>query len=84
MKNMIIQGKKLLITLMLSGMTFVAFSQGGPPPPPGDSSGGNSNNTENNQLGGSAHVGGGVLILLSLAMAYGGRRFYEFRKEHTK
>jgi len=80
MRNIITNGKKLLVVLMFSGLTFGGFAQTDPPPPPGG--GGTSNtNTVDNQLGGKAHIGGGVLILLTLALAYGGKRFYDLRKK---
>ena len=79
MKNIIRNGKRLLVVLMFTGLTFGGFAQTDPPPPPG---GGNTTNTNDadNQLGGRAHVGGGILILLTLAVAYGGKRFYDLRK----
>ncbi len=80
MKNILKNGKKLLVVLMFSGLTFGAFAQTDPPPPPGGGGSGNTN-TVNNQLGGSAHIGGGILILLTLAMGYGGKRFYEYHKK---
>ncbi len=80
MRNTITSGKKLLVVLMFSGMTFGGFAQTDPPPPPGG--GGTSNtNTVDNQLGGKAHIGGGVLILLTLALGYAGKRFYDLRKK---
>ena len=80
MKNIFKNGKKLLVVLMFSGLTFGAFAQTDPPPPPGGGESTNTN-TADNQLGGKAHIGGGVLILLTLAMGYGGKRFYDFRKK---
>ena len=79
-RNIIRNGKKLLVALMFTVMTFGAFAQNDPPPPPG---GGGTSNTNNgsNQLGGAAHIGGGVLILLTLALGYGGKRFYDLRKK---
>jgi hypothetical protein len=70
--------KKILLILLLSGISFAGFSQG-PPPPPGEDGGGATPDS-GNQLGGSAHVGGGVIILLTLALAYGGKRFYQLKK----
>ena len=79
-RNIIKHGKKLLVVLMFTGLTFGGYAQTDPPPPPG---GGGSTNTNNadNQLGGKAHVGGGILILLTLALGYGGKRFYDLRKK---
>lgn len=77
-RNSIRKSKKLILTILVSGMALGAFAQD-PPPPPGSDGGGATPNS-GNQLGGSAHIGGGVLILLSLALAYGGRRVYEIKK----
>ena len=74
--NTIRKSKKIFLVLAISSITFVGLAQD-PPPPPGDG----NNNTQDNQLGGAAHVGGGVIILLTLALAYGGKRFYELKKE---
>ena len=76
LKNTIRKSKKILFLLVLSSFTIVGLAQD-PPPPPGDG----NNNTSDNQLGGAAHVGGGVIILLTLALAYGGKRFYEMKRE---
>ena len=79
-KNIIKNGKKLLVILVFSILTFGGFAQTDPPPPPGG--GGTTNtNTSANQLGGAAHIGGGVLILIALAVGYGGKRFYELQKK---
>ena len=78
-QNTIRKGKKVFLVLLLSGFTLVGLAQD-PPPPPGEDGGGNTPDS-GNQLGGAAHVGGGVIILLTLALAYGGKRFYELRKE---
>ncbi len=79
-KNIIRNGKKLLVVLVFSALTFGGFAQTEPPPPPGGGGSSNTNNAEN-QLGGKAHIGGGVLILLTLALGYGGKRFYDLRKK---
>lgn len=80
-KNILRKSKKAVLISLLSGMTIVAFSQG-PPPPPGTDGGGATPNS-GNQLGGAAHVGGGVLILLTLAVAYGGRKLVDLRKNES-
>jgi hypothetical protein len=69
--------RKIKVILIVSLLTIIstgAFAQD-PPPPPGEDGGGNPANSDN-QLGGAAHVGGGLLILFSLAIAYGGRQLY--------
>lgn len=78
-QNTINQIKLLLVALLFSLLTMTAFSQTGPPPPPqGDVDG---QTAQDNKLGGNAHLGGGVLILLTLAVAYGGKRLYDLSKE---
>lgn len=76
-KNILQQVKKLILVAVFSLFMVVAFGQN-PPPPPGGGSG--SGNNSGNQLGGNAHIGGGVLILLALGMAYGGKRLYDAKK----
>ena len=78
-QNTIRKSKKIFLVLVISSITVVGLAQD-PPPPPGD---GNSN-TQDNQLGGAAHVGGGILILLSLAIAYGGRQLYMVQSQKDK
>ena len=78
-ENIIQKIKTTFLVLLFSGIVTVGLAQDPPPPPGGDGSS-NTNETDN-QLGGAAHVGGGVILLLTLAVAYGGKRFYELRKE---
>lgn len=70
------QLRKLILIAVFTIFSMVAFSQG-PPPPPGGGS--NSGNNGSNDLGGNAHIGGGILILLALSVAYGGKRVYDLR-----
>lgn len=64
----------VLLTLALITTTNL-FSQVPPPPP---SSHGDSGNKE---AGGGAPIGSGLLILLGLGAAYGGKKIYDSRKE---
>ena len=69
--------KKIIITLLViiaSVTTLNLFSQAPPPPPPDHGSTGNQN-------GGNAPIGSGIFILLGLGAAYGGKKFYDVRKE---
>ncbi|MCF8337749.1 MAG: hypothetical protein K9I74_07160 [Bacteroidales bacterium] len=73
--------KTILLALVLAFLTFKIHAQGkgtAPPPPPGGSSG--SQNTENNSNG-SAPIGSGIIILLSLGAAYGGKKVYDYRRK---
>lgn len=75
MKKLIINGISLaLLSLFL---TIASFAQepGAPPPPPTNPSGGS-----NSPVGGGAPIGSGLIILLSLGAAYGGKKMYQIRK----
>lgn len=77
-KNTARKLRKFVLIAVLAIFSTVAFAQN-PPPPPGGGSG--SENNTSNQLGGNAHIGGGLLILLTLGLAYGGKRVFELRNE---
>ena len=80
--NTIKQTKILVVAAMLSLISIAGFAQTGPPPPPqGDLEG---TTAQDNKLGGNAHLGGGIIILLTLGLAYGGKRLYDLRKEHKE
>jgi hypothetical protein len=81
-QNTINQIKLLLIVSLFSLLSLGMFAQTGPPPPPDENP--NSETAQNNKLGGNAHIGGGVIILLTLALAYGGKRLYDLNKENKK
>ncbi len=51
-----------------------------PPSTPPGGAAGTGNNSDNSQ-GGRAPVGGGLIILLGLGAAYGGRKLYKMKKE---
>ena len=70
--------RTLLILLFLSAGTAV-FAQGPPNPTGGSNGPGTSGN--GNQLGNNAPIGSGLIILLTLGAAYGGRKIYKFRGE---
>ena len=76
-RNIIQHIKLLILTAFFSLLSVGAFAQTGPPPPPqGDVDG---QTAQQNKLG--ANIGGGVLILLTLGLAYGGKRLYDLRKQ---
>ncbi len=66
----------LIFTLFIS-ITEVNADTGTPGDPPGEPSGGTP-------IGGGAPIGGGVFILLGLATAYGGRKWYLNNKEELE
>jgi hypothetical protein len=78
-QNSLKQIKLLLVAALFSLLSIGAFAQTGPPPPPNGDPG--SETAQDNKLGGNANVGGGVLILLTLGLAYGGKRLYDLRKQ---
>jgi hypothetical protein len=76
MKKLII--KTVLITILLTTLNPVSciFAQNGdPPPPPGE-----HGSTQNHPPGGGAPVGSGVVLLLTLGAAYGGKKVCDLRK----
>lgn len=72
-KNTLKQLRKFLLITFFALFSVIAFGQN-PPPPPGGGTG--SGNNGGNQLGGNAHIGGGLIILLTMGLAYGGKRIY--------
>lgn len=75
-RNTFKQLRKVLLIATFALFSVIAFGQN-PPPPPGGGTG--SGNDSGNQLGGNAHIGGGLLILLTMGLAYGGKRVYNLR-----
>lgn len=71
--------RKFLIAgmFMLFAVTLTAQD---PPPPPGDPSNGGTNPP----VGGSSPVGSGLVILIALGAAYGGRKIYQLRMSRDK
>jgi hypothetical protein len=71
---------KISILVFIFFFSFNAFSQG-PPPPPGE----NGNGTPGNDVPGqNAPIGSGLLILLGLGAAYGGRKLYKMKAEELE
>ena len=73
MKNSI---KILAISLLIAGATMLTTTTNAdnPPPPPGHGETGNV-------PGGGGPIGSGLLILLGLGAAYGGKKIYKMRKK---
>lgn len=79
MKRFLIASALLLVTVALSAQS----------PPPPNSGGGSGSQTPtqggNTPVGGNgAPIGEGLLILLGLSAAYGGKKAYNLRKENLK
>lgn len=73
---------RLVFSMVLMWGVFTAsgvLAQEGDPPPPPGGHGSNSNAPP----GGGAPVGSGVIVLVALGAAYGGKKVYDFRKRKT-
>ncbi len=66
--------KNISFSLLILISPLVAFGQGAPPPP--ESQGANGN-----QESRSAPIGGGIAMLLTMGAAYGGKKYYDYRKK---
>jgi len=67
--------KKILmlsLALMISGFSLLAQA----PPPPPENAGGSGG-----PVGGGAPIGSGLVLLISLAVGYGGKKVYQVRKK---
>jgi len=70
--------KTFLLVLVFSLFAATGFTQ--PPPPPA----GAGHGASGNQTGGNAPIGGGLLILLGLGAAYGGKKLYNMHVEEIE
>jgi len=68
--------KILAITaiLMISGFSLLAQA---PPTPPAEANGGGG------PVGGGAPIGSGLVVLITLAAGYGGKKVFDVRKKFT-
>ena len=72
--------KKAIVNLIITGLLIVVpviitcASAPPPPPPPGGPG------TGNLPIGGSAPIGSGLIMLISMGVAYGAKRVYDARK----
>ena len=72
--------RKLLAPVLFT-FVFILFALNGisqPPPPPGE------HGQTGNQHGGDAPIGSGLVILMSLGAAYGGKKLYDLKKNKLK
>jgi len=70
--------KKIITTALIVISLLIGINQltaQVPPPPPPD------HGSTGNQNGGNAPIGSGILILIGLGAAYGGKKVYDMRKE---
>lgn len=66
--------KYIATTVFIIGLSTCLLAQAPPPPPPDHGQTGNQN-------GGNAPIGSGLVILISLGLAYGGKKVYDWKKE---
>jgi len=76
MKKIINKTLKSFAILLLVGSSYIALAQP-PNPPEGNGQGGGQSEKLN---GGGAPSGSGVYIMAAFVLAYGAKRFYDFRK----
>ena len=72
--------KIFLILMVMAGLQLGTNSLHAQTTPPGPPAGHGSSLNES-PGGGSAPIGGGLFILLGLGAAYGGKKWYEHRKQ---
>jgi len=70
--------KKVILNLILVGLliivpVIIVSASAPPPPPPGPGTG-------ELPIGGTAPIGSGLVMLISMGMAYGARKIYNARK----
>ena len=76
MRNLL---KKQICALILFGfMAIVQISQAQAPPPPPGAKGGDTNGVPG---GGGAPIGSGIVLLITLAAGYGGKKVFQARNE---
>jgi len=66
----------IIVMIIISNIPQSSFSQTKIPDPPFQ-----HGSTHDEPNGGGAPIGGGVLILLGLGVAYGGKKYYDFRQK---
>lgn len=72
---------KKIITLTVLTVALSAVTAQSPPAPNGGSDPGEGNTPVGSDGGGGAPIGGGVAMLLAMGAAYGGKKYYDYRKK---
>lgn len=67
----------ILLTIFTLFVLPIALMGQNVPPPPTDA----GPRDGNNQTGASAPIGGGVAMLLTMGAAYGGKKYFDYRKK---
>ena len=70
MKNIL----AITAVLMISGFSLLAQAPPAPPPNAGGSGG---------PVGGGAPIGSGIVLLITMAAGYGGKKVFDLRKKFT-
>ncbi len=65
------------VAFLIFVLPLISLGQGSVPPPPSD----HGQNGDQSPDGGPAPVGGGIAILLTMGAAYGGKKYYDYRKK---
>ncbi len=74
---------KIVKHIIATAILVLAFSSTNaqtPPPPNGGQTPGEGGNTP---VGGGAPIGSGLVVLITMAAAYGGKKAWDFRKKDT-
>ena len=65
------------IAFLIFILPLISLGQNVPPPPSDHGQSGNQSPDD----GGTAPIGGGVAMLLTMGAAYGGKKYYDYRKK---
>ncbi len=82
-KETILRSIRLAIIPIFIGLSLTAFADN-PPPPPGGSGGAGGGTGGTGQQRNGAPIGSGMLLLIGLGAAYGGKKVYDSRKNFDK
>ena len=63
------------IALLFFVLPLISLGENVPPPPD------NHGESGDQERGGTAPIGGGIAMLLTMGAAYGGKKYYDYRKK---
>ena len=72
---------KKIITLAVLTFALSTVTAQSPPPPNGDTDPTSDGSTRVGDDGSSAPIGGGVAMLVAMGAAYGGKKYYDYRRK---
>ncbi|MCF8334801.1 MAG: hypothetical protein K9I47_11680 [Bacteroidales bacterium] len=64
----------IIAALLITTLPLISFGQDVPPPP-------ESHGETTDQAPRGAPIGGGVAMLIAMGAAYGGKKYYDYRKK---